>query len=138
MIAKRDVETLYDYSYWANGKLFQVLSQLTPEQFTRPLGGGHESIRSTLVHALSAEWGLLERCGGPPRGARLDPNDYPTLQSVIDTWSRVEGYVREFLSKMGDDDLARNAEYPNPAGEMRIMPVGELMHHAANHAVHHR
>ena len=31
----KDLETLYDYDSWANGKLFAVISQLTPEQFTR-------------------------------------------------------------------------------------------------------
>ena len=138
MIVKDDLETLYDYGYWANRKLFQVISQLTPEQFTRSMGGGHESIRSTLVHALSAEWGWLERCGGPARGARLNPADYATVQSVIEAWSKVEGYMRVFLSNLKGEDLARNAEWTNEAGEKRSLPIGELMQHAANHAVHHR
>ncbi len=30
----KDLEVLYDYGYWANGKLFNVISQLTPEQFS--------------------------------------------------------------------------------------------------------
>ena len=49
----------------------------------------------------------------------------------------MEGYVREFLSTLKDEDLVRNAEYGTENGK-RSMPVGELMHHAANHAVHHR
>ncbi len=138
MIVKHDLETLYDYGYWANRRLFQVMSQLTPEQFTRSMGAGHESIRSTLVHALSAEWGWLDRCGGPARGPRLNPADYPTVQSVIGAWSKVEGHVRDFLSSLKDEDLVRNAEYTNEAGEKRSMPIGELMQHAANHGVHHR
>jgi uncharacterized damage-inducible protein DinB len=36
-----DLERLYDYGYWANKKLFGVLSQLTPEQFTRSVGGSY-------------------------------------------------------------------------------------------------
>ena len=64
-----DLEQLFDYSYWANGKLFAVLTQLTPEQFTQPIVGSYESIRNTLVHVLSAEWGWLDRCGGRARGA---------------------------------------------------------------------
>jgi len=102
------------------------------------MGAGHESIRSTLVHALSAEWGWLDRCGGPARGPRLNPADYPTVQSVIGAWSKVEGHVRDFLSSLKDEDLVRNAEYTNEAGEKRSMPIGELMQHAANHGVHHR
>ena len=133
-----DLERLYDYGYWANAKLFAVLEQLTPEEFTRAVAGSYESIRNTLVHALSAEWGWLDRCGGPPRGAKLNPADYPTVQSVVDAWGRVEGYVREFLSRLSDDDLARPIEFTLPSSPPRSMPLGDLMQHAAMHGVHHR
>ena len=57
----KDVEALFDYCCWANRKHFGVVSQLTPEEFTQPVAGGYGSIRNTLVHVLSAEWGWLER-----------------------------------------------------------------------------
>ncbi len=131
----KDLEGLYDYGYWANKRLFHGMAQLTPEAFTRPVAGSYGSIRNTMVHILSAQWGWLGRCGGPERGARLNPGDYPTVESLTETWNRVEVYVREFLSTLKDEDLARDfiiggAEY--------TMPLGELMHHAANHGVHHR
>lgn len=133
-----DLEDLYDYGYWSNRRLFQVISQLTQGQFTQPVAGSYGSIRNTLVHALSAEWGWLARCGGPQRGPSLKADDYPTLESVVETWSRVEGYLREFLSGLSDEDLAGGAEYTNDKGEKRSMPVGEVLQHAANHSVHHR
>ena len=133
-----DLERLYDYSYWANQKLFGVLSQLTPEQFTRPVAGSYGSIRNTLVHILSAEWGWLDRCGGPARGERLNPEDYPTLESLAEAWRRVEGYMREFLAGLKDEDLAREVEFAIGGGPARSAPRGDLMLHAAVHAVHHR
>jgi uncharacterized damage-inducible protein DinB len=51
----KDLERLYDYGYWANEKLFQAVSQLTPEEFTRTVAGSFGSIRNTLVHVMSAE-----------------------------------------------------------------------------------
>ena len=51
----KDLEVLYDYGYWANGRLFNVISQLTPEQFTVAVAGSYGSIRNTMVHLLSAE-----------------------------------------------------------------------------------
>jgi uncharacterized damage-inducible protein DinB len=134
----KDLEVLYDYGYWANRKLITALRQLTPEQFTRSVGGSYGSIRNTLVHTLSAEWGWLARCGGPARGPRLNASDYPTLESIIETWTIVEGRMREFLSALKDEDLARPAEYINDDGEKLSLPIGELMQHAANHGVHHR
>jgi uncharacterized damage-inducible protein DinB len=134
----QDLEELYDYSYWANKKLFGVISQLTPEEFTRQVAGSSASIRNALVHAMSAEWGWLSRCGGPERGARLEPADFPTLQSVTDTWSNVEMMVRDFLSKLKNEDLGRKTDFTGERGEARSLPLGSLMHHAANHNVHHR
>jgi uncharacterized damage-inducible protein DinB len=134
----KDLERLYDYNYWANRKLFQALSPLTPEQFTQTVTGSYGSIRHTMVHMLSAEWGWLDRCGGHPRGPALKPDDYPTLESLVTTWRTVEGYVRDFLSGLGDRDLERVIEYTNPKGEKRAGVLGELLQHAANHAAHHR
>jgi uncharacterized damage-inducible protein DinB len=134
----KDLEVLYDYGYWANRRLFEVIAQLTADQFTRPVAGGHGSIRNTVVHVLSAEAGWLDRCGGPKRGPRLNPDDFPTLESVIQAWNRVEAQVRAFLANLKDEDLARNAEYATDRSTKVSMPLGELMHHAANHGVHHR
>lgn len=135
----KDLERRYDYGYWANRKLFAVLAQLTPEQFTQNVAGSYGSIRNTLVHMLSAEWGWIDRCGGPARGPVLKADDYPTIDSLLDQWAIVEGYAREFLGTLRDDDLSRIVEFSIPQVSLtRAMPVGELLEHAANHGVHHR
>ena len=133
-----DLRDTFDYCYWANKKLFDVVTGLTPEQFTQPVAGSFGSVRNTMVHVLSAEWGWLDRCGGPQRGAALKAEDYPTLESLLSAWIRVQGYVREFFSTLTDEDLTRIVEYPNPRGEKRAMALGELLQHAAIHGVHHR
>ena len=133
-----DLQRRYAYGYWANRKLFAVIAQLTPEQFTQDVAGSYGSIRNTMVHVMSTEWGWVERCGGPARGPALKSGDFPTLQSLVDQWTVVEGHVQGFLSNLMDDDLQRMAEYANPKGEKRTMPLGELLEHGANHAVHHR
>jgi len=134
----KDLEVLYDYDCWANAKLFHAISQLTPEQFTQTVGGSYGSIRNTMVHLLSAEWGWLSRCGGPERGPRLNPADYPTVESLIEVSGKVEVHIRDFLSELKDEDLARNVAYMNDRAEERSLPLGTLMQHAANHGVHHR
>ena len=133
-----ELQRLYDYGYWANAKLLQVISQLTPEEFTRPVAGSYGSIRDTLVHVMSAEWGWLDRCGGPERGPALKPSDYPTVEALVETWGAVERYVRSFLSTLEDGDLARDREFMTPRGEKRSLALGQLLQHAANHGVHHR
>jgi uncharacterized damage-inducible protein DinB len=134
-----DLEVLFDYSYWANKKLFRVIASLTPDEFTRHVAGSYGSVRNTLLHALSTEWGWLERCGGEPaRGGRLEPANYPTAEALMDEWSRVESGMRRFLAGLKDEDVARPIEYPGNGGARRSMPLGELMHHVTNHSAHYR
>ena len=133
-----DLQTLFDYSYWANARLRDVLSHATTEQFTQPVAGSYGSIRNTMVHTLSAEWGWLERCGGTKRGPALNTQDYPTVTSLFDQWRYVEAHVREFLSTLLDDDLGRVVEFAVGIGPRQSMLLGHLLHHAAIHSVHHR
>jgi len=138
MTSAKDLRVLYDYGYWANRKLFEAVSQLTSEQFTQPVTGSYGSVRNTLVHTLSAEWGWLDRCGGAPRGPTLAAADYPTVASLLDRWRQVEAHVREFLSSLNDEDLNRTIEFSLGNGPKTAMRLGELMHHAAIHGIHHR
>jgi uncharacterized damage-inducible protein DinB len=87
---------------------------------------------------LSAEWGWLDRCGGHSRGPALKASDYPDLASLLRTWQLVEGHVRTFLAQLSDSDLARRVEFSFGGGPTQVMTVAQLMHHAANHSVHHR
>jgi uncharacterized damage-inducible protein DinB len=134
----KDLEVLYEYDSWANKKLFHVVSQLTSEQLTHSVAGAYGSIRNTMVHVLSAEWGWIDRCGGAARGERLNPDDYPTLESLLGLWAIVEGHLREFLSRLADEDLARSVEFSLGSGDKHSMPIGQLLQHGAVHAVHHR
>jgi uncharacterized damage-inducible protein DinB len=133
-----DFVRLFDYGYWANAKLFPVIAQLTPEQFTQFIDTRHGSIRNTVVHMLSAEWGWLERCGGPTRGPALKPDDFPTPHALIETWRKVEGDLRTFLAGLSDADLDRDVEFAIPPGDKRTLHLGQLLQHSANHGVHHR
>ena len=134
----KDLETLFDYGYWANQKLFEVVEHLTPEQFTQQVTGSYGSIRNSLVHIMSAEWGWLERCGGARRGPRLNAADYPTVRAITEQWTRIEAYLRDFLGALRDQDLDRTVEFAIGDGPMQVMPMGQMLHHAAVHGVHHR
>jgi uncharacterized damage-inducible protein DinB len=137
-VTVEDLRTLFDYCYWANAGLRDVLSRLTTERFTQPVAGSYGSIRNTMVHMLSAEWGWLERCGGTTRGPALNAQDFPTVTSLFDRWQYVEARVRAFLSTLQDEDLGRIVEFAIGGGSRQSMALGRLLHHAAVHGVHHR
>jgi uncharacterized damage-inducible protein DinB len=133
-----DLRNLYDYGYWANRRLSTVLSEITSEEFTQSLASGHASIRNTLVHAMSAEWGWMDRCGGPRRGPALVPADYPSVAALMERWREVEKSMRGFLANLEDADLERVVEFSLGGGPLQRMRLGELMRHGAIHGVHHR
>ena len=134
----KDIQEIYDYGHWADRKLLDAVAGLGPDEFTRSVAGSYGSIRNTLVHTISAEWGWLERCGGPARGARLKPEDYPTFESVVELSRKVEGYARDLLSRLTDVDLTRVVEFSLVAPETYRMTVEQMLRHAAIHSVHHR
>ena len=138
MTSATDLRTLYNYNDWANEKLLAVVSQLTPEELTQPISGSYGSVRNTLVHILSAEWGWLDRCGGHPRGPALQAADYPNRTSLLTRWNEVESHRNAFLTNLTDDDLARPIAFTLANGPTQTVKLGELLHHAAIHAVHHR
>src|SRR5262249_56623770 len=96
-------------------------------------------VRNTMVHVLSAEWGWLERCGGPPRGAQLSADDYPSVAALAAAWAAVEADVRGFLDTLRDDDLGRLVEFVIPrGGERRSVAGGQLLAAARHPGVPHR
>ncbi len=133
-----DVRHLFDYGHWANGKLFEVIGRLSPDEFAGPLSGTHGSVRNTMAHVLSAEWGWFGRCGGPDRGPQLRPDDYPTPDALRGLWRVVEGHARTFLPTLSDGDLAREVTFALPAGPTHTLTVGQMLLHAVNHGAHHR
>ena len=53
-VTLQDLQNLLDYNYWARDRMLDALDQLTPEQFTREVGGSFKSIRDTAAHMLGA------------------------------------------------------------------------------------
>lgn len=133
-----DLITRFDYDTWATTRLLDTAARLPDGAFVATVGGAYGSVRTTAVHGLNASWGWLGRCGAPARGPRLDPADYPTVASVQALAAKVDGHARSLLASLTDADLDRVVVYRNDRDEPRSLPLGEILAHAANHAVHHR
>ncbi len=133
-----DLKELYDYSCWANRKIFEALAPLGEEEFARDVAGSYASVKNTMVHMLSAEWGWLAKCGGHPRDTNLKGEDFNSLHEVKTAFEKVERYVIEFLNELQESDFKRLVSYDTGAPEKRTMPIGELMFHVMNHNAHHR
>ena len=58
---------------------------------------------------------------------------------MVTRWAVYETQMRQFLGSLTDEDLARSVPYTiPPLGMSGSGRIGELLHHAVNHNIHHR
>jgi uncharacterized damage-inducible protein DinB len=132
------VRELYRYNAWANRRTFEVVSRLTPEQFTRVLGGSYASVRDTLAHLVWAEWIWLQRWEGISPRTVFPASDFTRQDALRARWVEVEAEQTHFLDVVTVDQLASSVRYLNLAGETWQYPLGRQMYHVVNHSTYHR
>jgi uncharacterized damage-inducible protein DinB len=142
---KNDIQLLFRYDRWASNRVFQAVSALRPEQFTRDLGGCLRSVRDTLVHIIGAEWGWLTYWKKPPPSsafladlwtqheALFNPNVFPDVVAVQLKWAEVEKGQAAFVNHVTYESL----ETLLPVRATQIS-LAHLMQHLANRSTYHR
>ncbi|MBI5304926.1 MAG: DinB family protein [Chloroflexi bacterium] len=129
---------LYDYNYWANGRLLRAAEGISDAQFIAPTAHSHGSLRGTLAHTMMAEWIWLSRWQGVSPTALIREEEFPTLAALIARWRDEETKLRAFLSGLTDADLTRVIHYTNTRGQAFARPLWEMLAHVVNHGTQHR
>ena len=52
MVDVEVIQELYRYNRWANDRMFEAVSSLSQDQFTKNLASSHPSVRDTLTHIV--------------------------------------------------------------------------------------
>jgi uncharacterized damage-inducible protein DinB len=147
-MTKPEIEKLFAYDRWANGRMFAALSSLTDEQFTRELnsGGSFRSVRDVAVHIVASEWGWLTTWKTlPPDEESLDAiwdaNEalfpaahFSDAAAVAARWREIETAVHTFVDALDDATLAHML----PHSDNVRLPLAETPVHLANHSTYHR
>jgi uncharacterized damage-inducible protein DinB len=131
------VQTMDRYNAWANTRILDTAALLSAEQLLAK-GASFDSVRDTLVHAMSAQWIFLERWRGRSPRAMLSEADFRDVRSIRRHWEGIEGETQAFIATLSDADLARALEYTNTEGERWTYPLWQQMLHQVNHATQHR
>jgi uncharacterized damage-inducible protein DinB len=137
-VTPADLRELVDYSYWARDRIFEAVSALTTEQYTRAMGNSFSSVRETLVHVYSAEWVWLSRWQGVSPTAPLSAEQWPDLPSLVTSWRELEVKVRAIVSGVTDAGVAKVIEYKLLSGQPGKSPFGSMVQHVVNHGTYHR
>ena len=87
---KQDIQMLYEYNRWANGRILDTTAKISEAQFLAPASFPYGGLRGTLVHTLFTEWIWRLRWQGAPYDFHLKPDDFPTFASLRTCWLEEE------------------------------------------------
>jgi uncharacterized damage-inducible protein DinB len=144
-MTKDDIQILYEYDRWATTRVLSAASRLSPEQFTRDLGGSFRSVRDTLVHIIGGEWSWLTYWKQPSHSpafladlwdrhdALFSADAFPNLAAVRLKWAEVEKESADFVNSVTEEALEKMLPFRTTQ-----LSLAYLMQHLVNHSTYHR
>jgi uncharacterized damage-inducible protein DinB len=134
----QDVRNLINFHYWGRNRILDAVDLITPEQFTKEVGGSFGSVRNTLVHTLSAECVWLARWKSETSPGWLVPDTFPTNAAVRTAWIDHERKLRSLFETMDEHGIQRVMPYKTLDGQDAASPLWQMLQHVVNHATYHR
>jgi uncharacterized damage-inducible protein DinB len=127
-----EVRVLFDYLYWLRDRVLTAAAGVSIDELTSPDVVTTRNLRATLVHELDVQWSWRERLRTGTFGPEpdLDPEDYPTVESIAEHWRRDEVEMRQWLAGLSDEQLA-----VPPPGEDDRLPLWYFVMHLLTHAI---
>lgn len=134
-----DIQTLFDYNYWANQRVLDAVALVNAEQYFAPAETSHGSLRGTLVHILAAEIVWRMRCAdGISPSALPAETEFPTLDDLVERWRAEERVMRTYLNRLTDDDLHAPVRYSTTQGTPHENNLWQMLVHVVNHGTQFR
>ncbi|MBC7877461.1 MAG: DinB family protein [Anaerolineales bacterium] len=139
----QDIKFIYEYNYWANGKILEAASKVTQEQFLSsaefPFGSSRGgSLLGTILHIVDAEYGWRGFFEDKKFNEDLNPDDFLTLELLEKKFQEEEKSMRGCLNSLTDEDLNSHITYTNDEGILRDRILWHCMLHVVNHGTQHR
>jgi uncharacterized damage-inducible protein DinB len=135
---KQDIQLLYKYNNWANKRILNAAAQVTEEEFLAPAPYPHGGLRSTLTHALFAEWIWRTRWQGESPTMRINPADFPTFDSLRTRWLKEEMALNAFLDDLTNEKLNTTFRFRTTRGDEMENILWQAMMHVVIHGTQHR
>lgn len=136
----QEIETLYDYTYWATRRVLAACGRVRQDQFLAPVGQSFGSLRGTLVHALDAEYGWRILCQEQSTRSfdTLTEEAFPDVEALAQRWGAEERAMRAYLAGLTDADLDGMVRYTTGEGLRRERVLWHCLVQVINHATQHR
>jgi uncharacterized damage-inducible protein DinB len=128
------------YNRWANDRLYQAVSDLTPEEFNTDKGAFFGSLCGTLNHVLLADRIWMKRFTGTGDvPARLDGVLYPEFDDLSNARRQEDERIFAWIASLTDEQLAAEITYTPITNPVTItQSLTPTLFHFFNHQTHHR
>jgi len=131
-------QQLFEYNRWANRRTREAVARVSPEQFTRGIGGSYGSLRNTVAHLISSEWVWLRRWKGTSPTAPPFRDDELTVDNLDSRWQPIELEMQVFVDSLTPESVERIISYSTTRGQPFSEPLWQQLQHVVNHSSYHR
>ena len=134
---KKEIELIFEYDKWADLKLFEVIGELTEDQYKKDLNSSFGGIQGTFVHILSANKVWLNRWMGK-EPEPLSSENFPDIKVLKKQWDTYQCDVGNFIQSLSDEKLNAPLQYMDFKGKTYDQPLYQQIQHKVNHSSYHR
>lgn len=136
---KENLYALVQYNTWANTRLLQAAAHLNPEQLATPCWLSQNSVFSTLLHTLDAQWYWRLGCQeGELPIHRLTKAELPDMGRLRQYWKEEDKRLESYVKTLSPEQAAGEVLYRWPRARYRSRPLWHMIIHIVNHGTHHR
>jgi uncharacterized damage-inducible protein DinB len=137
ILMQDDIDALFAYDRWANGKVLDACRKLTAEQFVAEPVPGWSSVRSTIYHIAVATEFNLRSLGGTTDDPIPSEAELATVDDVAQFLERA--YQRfEALRPTLTPERLNSLLTLHAIGRSFTLPRWAILRHIVNHSTYHR
>ena len=123
-----------EHLWWTNRRLLVAAARL-PDGAWEADHVTTRSLRATLVHELDVEWSWRLALEGRPEeewgsDAEMRPEDFPSVESLRERWSREADALRQWVEGLSEDELLAETR---PGLSSRPLPRWMFIQHLVSH-----
>ncbi len=133
-----EAKLLYAFNAWATQKIFDAVTRLPEEQFTRDLKASHGSIQGTLRHLVASETLWLSRLTAPPPVAPVHAADAASVAELKSLWENTGFGIARWLGTLTDRRLHEPCTMTASDGTAHTHTADQVLLHLVDHSTYHR